>query len=73
LPERPDLSQLKRQAKELLEAFLAGQESAVAEVNLFYRDADSAKFALHDAQLGAAARGGDPEILLLVALQRHGR
>ena len=51
LPERPDLGQLRRQAKELLEAFLAGEAGAVAEVNSHYRDVDSAKFALHDAQL----------------------
>jgi hypothetical protein len=51
LPERPDLAQLKRQAKELLEAFLAGEKPAVAEVNGFYRDADPATFALHDAQI----------------------
>ena len=43
LPERPDLGQLKRQAKELLEAFLAGEKNAVAEVNRFYRDADAAE------------------------------
>jgi len=52
------LGQLKRQAKELLEAFLAGQESAVAEVNRFYDDAAAAKFALHDAQLVLARSYG---------------
>ena len=46
LPERPDLDQLKRQAKELLEAFAAGEGEAVAEVNRFYRDVDPALFAL---------------------------
>ncbi len=51
LPERPNLDQLKRQAKELLEAFTAGEAAAVAEVNRYYRDADAATFALHDAQL----------------------
>ena len=51
LPERPDLDQLKRQAKELLEAFVAGEDQAVAEVNRYYHDVDLAKFALHDAQL----------------------
>jgi hypothetical protein len=58
LPERPDLDQLKRQAKELLEEFLAGDEKAVAEVNRFYNDADAAKFALHDAQLALARSYG---------------
>ncbi len=58
LPERPDLCQLKRQAKELLEAFVAGEPNAVAEVNRFYRDFDPAKFALHDAQLVLARSYG---------------
>ena len=31
--EHTDLNQLKRQAKELLEAFRAGEAAAVAEVN----------------------------------------
>lgn len=58
LPERPNLDQLKRQAKELLEAFVAGEEGAVAEVNRYSRDADSATFALHDAQLVLARAYG---------------
>jgi hypothetical protein len=41
LPERPDLGQLKRQAKELLEAFLAGEEGAAGEVNRFFPGADA--------------------------------
>ena len=60
LPDRPDLGQLKRQAKELLRAFLAGEENAVAEVNRFYHDSDAAKFALHDAQLVLAREYGFP-------------
>ena len=51
LREKPDLDQLKRQAKELLQAFTAGEADTVAEVNAHYRDADMAAFALHDAQL----------------------
>ena len=58
LPARPDLGQLKRQAKELLERFLSGQADAVAEVNRFYRDADPALFQLHDAQLVLARSYG---------------
>jgi ankyrin repeat protein len=58
LAERPDLGQLKRQAKELLEAFLAGEETAVSEVNRFYHDGDTATFALHDAQLVLARSYG---------------
>ena len=51
LSERPDLDQLKRQAKELLEAFRAGKADAAAEVHAHYHDANAASFALHDAQL----------------------
>ena len=58
LPQRPDLGQLRRQAKELLADFLAGQPDAAAEVNRFYRDADRTKFALHDAQLVLARSYG---------------
>jgi hypothetical protein len=35
LPERPDLNQLRRQAKELLQGFLGAEPGAVAEVNQF--------------------------------------
>jgi ankyrin repeat protein len=58
LREHPDLDQLKRQAKELLEAFSAGDNSAVAEVNAHYRDASPFTFALHDAQLVLARAYG---------------
>jgi ankyrin repeat protein len=58
LPERPDLDQLKRQAKELLAAFAAGEAEAAAEVNRSYRDPDPAQFALHDAQLVLARSYG---------------
>src|SRR5262245_37191110 len=56
--EYPDLDQLKRQAKELLQAFIAGEEHAVTEVNTHYRQDDRAKFALHDAQLVLARAYG---------------
>src|SRR5262249_10373381 len=46
------------QAKELLEAFIAGEDEAVAEVNRYYRDVQSATFALHDAQLVLARSYG---------------
>ncbi len=58
LPERPDLDQLKRQAKELLRAFAADDAEAVAEVNVHYHGADPATFALHDAQLVLARAYG---------------
>ena len=58
LSDRPDLDQMKRQAKELLDAFRARESDAVAEVTAHYRDADSATFALHDAQLVIARAYG---------------
>jgi ankyrin repeat protein len=58
LPARPDLKQLKRRAKQLLEAFLSGEPNAVSDVNRFYHDADPATFALHDAQLVLARSYG---------------
>ena len=58
LPDRPDLHQLKRQAKELLAAFRAGNPDAVSEVGSHYRGADVATFALHDAQLVLARAYG---------------
>ena len=56
--EHPDLEQLKRQAKELLRAFSAGEAEAAAEVNAHYRVTDPSKFALHDAQLVVARSYG---------------
>ncbi len=58
LRDRPDLDQLKRQAKELLQAFRAGDADVVAEVRRHYRGADPARFALHDAQLTLARAYG---------------
>jgi ankyrin repeat protein len=58
LRANPDLRQLRRQAKELLAAFRAGDEDTVAEVHLHYHDADAASFALHDAQLVLARAYG---------------
>ena len=58
LPERPDLNQLKRQAKELLEALATRDPKAVAEVNALYHGADRTEFALHDAQLVLARAYG---------------
>jgi ankyrin repeat protein len=58
LPERSDIDQLKRQAKELLEAFASGMPEAHSEVRTHYRDADRATFALHDAQLVLARAYG---------------
>jgi hypothetical protein len=58
LPPHPDLDQLRRQAKELLEAFRAGDTIAIAEVQAHYRGAESTSFALHDAQLVLARAYG---------------
>src|SRR5262245_16610915 len=56
--QHPDLEQLKRQAKELLQAFVAGDPQSAAEVNAHYRAPDPSKFALHDAQLVVARSYG---------------
>ena len=58
LRDQPDLDQLKRQAKELLEDFRRGSEAAVAEVRTHYRGAHAGRFALHDAQLVIARSYG---------------
>jgi ankyrin repeat protein len=56
--EHSDLAQLKRQAKDLLDAFRAGEPHATDEVNAHYHDADADIFALHDAQLVIARAYG---------------
>jgi ankyrin repeat protein len=58
LRERPDLAQLKRQAKELLKAFVAGDAAAIAEVDAHYRGATAPAFTLHEAQLVLARAHG---------------
>ena len=58
LPERPDLDQLKRQAKELLAGFAARESTAVAEVRQYYPGAPFDTFALHEAQLVLARAYG---------------
>jgi ankyrin repeat protein len=50
LPDKPSLAQLRKQAKELLKSYRAGEEAAVAEVERFERSPDPAHFALADAQ-----------------------
>lgn len=50
LPQHPSLEQLKKQARELLERFRAGDAAAIAEVDRFERKTDGTTFALHDAQ-----------------------
>src|SRR5580704_7883211 len=50
LPQQPSLEQLKKQAKELLEQFRAGEPVAVAEIRRFEHNPDASDFALNDAQ-----------------------
>jgi ankyrin repeat protein len=56
--ENPDIDQLKRQAKELLEAYRASAAEAVAEVTAYHGTADLETFALHDAQFVLARSYG---------------
>ncbi|HET9664076.1 MAG TPA: ankyrin repeat domain-containing protein, partial [Burkholderiales bacterium] len=56
--ENPDLDQLKRQARELLEAYRASSADAVAEVSAYHRTATPETFALHDAQFVLARSYG---------------
>ena len=49
-PYRPDFDQFKRQAKELLKSYRAGDAKAVAEVQRHEQAPDPSAFALHDAQ-----------------------
>jgi ankyrin repeat protein len=58
LPPRPHFTQLKRQAKELLEAVRAGDAAAIAEARTHFRGAEPAAFALHEAQLVLARAYG---------------
>jgi ankyrin repeat protein len=57
LRERPNLDQLKLQAKDLLRAYLAGDAAAIAEVQAHY-GRPGAALALHDAQLVIARAYG---------------
>ncbi len=50
LPPQPSLEQLRKQAKELLEEYRAGDPQAVAEVGQFEHHPDPDAFALNDAQ-----------------------
>src|SRR5579884_760854 len=56
--ENPDLDQLKRQAKELHEAYCAREPGAVAEVTAYHDTAAPETFALHDAQFVLARSYG---------------
>lgn len=56
--QHPDLEQLKRQAKELLTAYIAGEPAALREVNQQYDNPQADSFALHDTQLVLARSYG---------------
>ena len=58
--ETPDIDQLKRQAKELLEAYRAQSPDAIIEVGAHHHTATPETFALHDAQLVLARSYGFP-------------
>jgi ankyrin repeat protein len=50
LPERPNLEQLRKQAKDLLQEYRSGVLVAILEVNQYEHKPDSATFSLNDAQ-----------------------
>ncbi|MBV8810172.1 MAG: ankyrin repeat domain-containing protein [Acidobacteriaceae bacterium] len=50
LPPQPNLEQLRKQAKDLLEQYCSGEPAAVREVEQFEREPDPSAFALNDAQ-----------------------
>src|SRR5258708_28230407 len=56
--ENPDIDQLKRQTRELLEAYRAQSPDAVIEVGAYHRTATPDTFALHDAQFVLARSYG---------------
>jgi ankyrin repeat protein len=56
--DNPDIDQLKRQARELLEAYRAQSPDAVIEIAAHHRTATPETFALHDAQFVLARSYG---------------
>jgi ankyrin repeat protein len=56
--ESPDIDQLRRQARELLEAYRAQSSDAIIEVAAHHRIATPETFALHDAQFVLARSYG---------------
>lgn len=50
LPEHPNLEQLRKQAKDLLQSYRSGDPAATAEIAKFELKPDAAGFALNDAQ-----------------------
>ncbi len=58
LPGKPNLDQLKKQAKDLLSAFRAGEPAAIAEVRAHYAAPQTEALQLSDAQLVIARSYG---------------
>jgi hypothetical protein len=56
--EHPDIDQLRRQAKELLDGYRGQRPDAVIEVTAHHRTATPDTFALHDAQFVLARSYG---------------
>jgi ankyrin repeat protein len=56
--ENPDIDQLRRQARELLEAYRTQSPDSVLEVDAYHRTATPDTFALHDAQFVLARSYG---------------
>ena len=50
LPNKQNLAQLRKQAKDLLKSYQGGEDASVTEVERFERSPDPASFALADAQ-----------------------
>lgn len=50
LPQHPNLEQLRKQAKDLLEQYRSGDASATAEIQQFERKPEPSTFELNDAQ-----------------------
>jgi len=50
LPQHPNLEQLRKQAKDLLEQYRSGDSVAITEIQKFERNPDPSTFALNDAQ-----------------------
>ena len=71
LPDQPSLEQLRKQARDLLNAFRRRDADAVAEVVAHERNVDPARFSLVDAQrVLARAYGFASWTRLAAAVQR---
>ncbi len=64
LPDKPNLSQLKKQAKDLLKAFQAGESSAVAEVQAHYRGASSGSGGPFPGHQGEGLQLSDAQLVI---------